>query len=324
MKGKLGKFRPPSLGAVLQTDWQGLLRGKTAEMGEALLGGVGGAFDAARGTFDTGFGLLRATIGGIPFLGTTATSDAYDHTRVDEKHYFLIEDEREAHGFALLVLRCLPAGVPPINDLPKRRLLHLPRADALPMLEHIVREEARQRAQDQGASGNAVSANLDALINEIDRVDSKVFGGLLAVGGLVALANPLAGAAIAAKALVPSIGLIAAKYGLKAASRTATNVELSREIRRAEKEVVRQFRSSETLSLVNPVLHHMGARTPLDMWMVEAERFQFEVDGAQFGRADIQRLTALTMQALEDAGVAEDALAYAEEVAEIVGSDGSG
>lgn len=317
-------WRPPSLASVLRADWQSVVKGKSVKMGEALLGGVGGAFDAARGTFDTGFGLLRASVGGIPFLGTTATSDTYDHQTVDEKHYFLIEDPASDFGHALLILRCLPTGVPPINDLPKRRLLHLPNAEAMPMLEHIARQSARERAETQTQPGGAISTSLNAMIDEIDGVDQKLFGGLLAVGGLVALANPLAGAAFAAQALLPSVGLIAAKYGLKAVSRTATNVELSREIRRAEKDVVRQFRSADTLCVINPVLCHTAARTPLDMWMVEAERFAFDVDGAVFGRDDIRRLTDLTLQALSEAEVEPDALRYAEEVAAIVGSHGEG
>ena len=295
-------------------DWRKALSAPAAvssTLSDSLISGVGGAFD-------TGFGLLRDTIGGVPFFGTTASSELYDHSKIDEKHYFLIPDDRTEDGFSLLVTRCLPAGVPPINDLPKRRLLHLPSREALPMLEHILLREARERAQVETVPSNAFSNNLNAMIDEIDSVDSKVFAGLLTVGGLVALANPLAGAALAAHAIIPSVGLIAARYGLRAASRTATNLELSREIKRAEKEVTTQFRSSETFSLLNPVLHHVSAPAPLDMWMVEGERFAFETDATEFGDDDIRRLVELTLQALADCGVEERALAHALEVAEIV------
>ncbi len=310
------KLTPPRLKrpALPTLDWRKALSAPAAvssSLSDSLISGVGGAFD-------TGFGLLRDTIGGVPFFGTTASSELYDHSKIDEKHYFLIPDDRTEDGFSLLITRCLPAGVPPINDLPKRRLLHLPSNEALPMLEHILLREARERAQAETVTGNAFSNNLDAMIDEIDRVDSKVFGGLLTVGGLVALANPLAGAALAAHAIIPSVGLIAAKYGLKAASRTATNLELSREIRRAEKQLTAQFRSSETLSLLNPVLHHVGTPGPLDMWLAESERFAFASDSSAFGDHDIRRLAALTLQALADCGVEERALAHAFEVAEIV------
>ena len=41
------------------------------------------------------------------------------------------------------------------------------------------------------------------LINEIDKVEGKVFSGVLLLGAAIALANPLAGAAIAMKAVHP-------------------------------------------------------------------------------------------------------------------------
>lgn len=98
-------------------------------LGEALLSGVSGAFDKVTGTFETGFGVLQSTLGGIPFFGATATSKSYDHTKFDEKHYFLIPDTGSEDGYALYVMRSLPEGIPPINNLEKRRLLHLPGSD---------------------------------------------------------------------------------------------------------------------------------------------------------------------------------------------------
>ena len=70
-------------------------------------------------------------------------------------------------------MRSLPEGVPPINDLKKRRLLHLPSKGALPMLEHIVIKDARDRASTDAVSDNFISTNLDSLINEIDKVAVK-------------------------------------------------------------------------------------------------------------------------------------------------------
>ena len=263
MKKILSKIKAPEIGRVLNP---------ALGLGEALLSGVGDTFDKVTGTFETGFGLLQSTLGGIPFFGSTATSKSYDHTKFDEKHYFLIPDSQSEDGFSLYVLRSLPEGVPPIHDLEKRRLLHLPSEGALPMLEHVVIKDARDRAATDAVPSNFVSSNLDALINEIDKVDSKVFNGVLLLGGLVALANPLAGAAVAMKAAVPSIGLILSKYGLKAVSETATNLDIANQIKRAEKDVKAQFKSAKTVSVINPVLRHLGTRVSLDMWMMESEK----------------------------------------------------
>jgi len=315
MKKILSKIKVPHIGSVLIP---------AAGLGDALLSGVGGAFDKVTGTFDTGVGVLKSSLGGIPFFGATATSKFYDHTQFDEKHYFLIPDETSDDGYSLYVMRSLPEGVPPINDLEKRRLLHLPSEGALPMLEHIVIKDARERASTDAVSTNFVSTNLDSLVNEIDKVDSKVFGGVLLLGGLVALANPLAGAAVAMKAAVPSIGLMVSKYGLKTVSQTATNMDIAKQIKRAEKEVKTQFKSAKTVSVINPLLHHMGTRTSLDMWMMEHEKFQYLCEDIEFTQKDIRRLTDFTEQAISDVVKDAETQIYLEKVTAIIGGSVSG
>ena len=309
MKKILSKMKVPNVGAVLSP---------ALGLGDTLLSGVSGAFDKVTGTFDTGFGVLQSSLGGIPFFGATATSKLYDHTQFDEKHYFLIPDATSDDGYSLYVMRSLPAGVPPINDLEKRRLLHLPSEGALPMLEHIVIKDARERASADAVPNNFVSSNLDSLIDEIDKVDGKVFNGVLLLGGLVALANPLAGAAVAMKAAVPSIGLIVSKYGLKAVSETATNMDVARQIKRAEKDVKTQFKSAKTVSVINPVLHHLSSRAPLDMWMMENETFQFICKDMDFTQKDVRRLTDFTEQAISDIAKDAETQIYLEKVTAII------
>lgn len=319
---KLPKLARPRLG-VPDIRVPAILGDASARIGEALSSGTDAALDAVRGTVDSGFGVLRGALGGLPLLGLNATSDTYDGSAVDEKHYFLLPDETAEFGHALLILRCLPDGVPPVNDLAKRRLLHLPDRDALPMLRHLVMQDAREQVSGDGA-GRSLPASIDALADEIDAVDHKVFGGALAIGGLVALVNPLAGAAIAANAMVPSVGLIVAKYGLRTASQSLTNMDMAREIRRAEKDVVRQFKSADTVALVNPVLGGAHSQGALDMWMMEPERFVFDADGTTFGPADTRRFCALTLEALTRSGARDDVLAHAEQVAEIAGGAKAG
>lgn len=314
MKKILSKIKAPEIGKVLNP---------ALGLGEALLSGVGDTFDKVTETFETGIGLLQSTLGGIPFFGSTATSKSYDHTKFDEKHYFLIPDSQSEDGFSLYVLRSLPEGEPPINDLEKRRLLHLPSEGALPMLEHVVIKDARDRAAADAVPSNFVSSNLDALINEIDKVDSKVFNGVLLLGGLVALANPLAGAAVAMKAAVPSIGLILSKYGLKAVSETATNLDITNQIKRAEKDVKAQFKSAKTVSVINPVLRHLGARVSLDMWMMESEKFRFECDEIDFSQNDVLRLTDFTEQAISDVAKDAETQIYLEKVTAIIRGGGT-
>ena len=309
MKKILSKIKVPTIESVLNP---------AVGLGEVLLSGVSGAFDKVTGTFDTGVGVLQGSLGGIPFFGATATSKFYDHTKFDEKHYFLIPDAASDDGYSLYVMRSLPAGVPPINDLEKRRLLHLPSDGALPMLEHIVVKDAWNQASTEAVSNNFVTSNLNSLIDEIDKIDGKVFNGVLLLGGLVALANPLAGAAVALKAAVPSIGLIVSKYGLKVVSETATNMDVAQQIKRAEKDVKAQFKSAKTVSVINPLLHHMTTRASLDMWMMENEKFQFVCGDMDFTQKDIRRLTDFTQQAISDIVKDADTQAYLEQVIAII------
>ncbi len=309
MKNIIPKIRVPKIGDILNP---------ATELGETLLSGVSGAFDKVTGTFDTGVGLLKSTLGGIPFLGSTFSSKTYDHTQYDERHYFLIPDATSSEGYSLYVMRCLPTGVPPINDLEKRRLLHLPDENSLPMLEHIVLRETREQASSEAVADNFISQNLDNLINEIDKVEGKVFSGVLLLGAAVALANPLAGAAVAMKAAAPSIGLVVSKYGLKKVSETATNLDISNQIKRAEKDIKKQFKSAKTVSLINPILYHMVHKVSLDMWMMESEKFQFQCETINFTQADILRLTELSKKAISDTMVDPEMDAHLNQVIEII------
>jgi len=305
----LSKVNIPKIDSVLNP---------AQNLGENLLSGVGEAIDKVSGTFGTGVDLLQDTLGGLPFFGSTATSKAYDHTVYDEKHYFLIPDKSSDEGYSLYVMRCLPAGVPPINDLEKRRLLHLPDKSALPMLEHIVVKDVRARANQDATPNNFVSENLDSLINEIDKVEGKVFSGVLLLGGLVAFASPLAGAALAMKAIVPSIGLAVSKYGLKVASETVTNLDIAQQVKRAEKDIKKQFQSVEALAVVNPVLNHLESRASLDMWMMEGEKFQYICAQTEFTQQDVCRLTDLTQQAISDLVKDAETQSYLDQVIEII------
>jgi len=218
-------------------------------LGEAL-------FSKVTGTLDGGFGLLKSTLGGIPFFGKAATSKSYDHNQFDERHYFLVPEPDDPEIFSLCITRCLPEGVPPVNDL--------------------------------------------ALLDEIDKVDEKAFQGLLLVGGLVALVNPLAGAAVAAKAAIPAIAMVLSKYGLKMASDTANNMDVARQIKKAEKDMKKEFGESNTYLVINPLLANLGKPASLETWLMEKERFQFTCSEFEFSQADLIRLMDLTRDAVKD------------------------
>ena len=175
--------------------------------------------------------------------------------------------------------------------------LHLPNEHATATVEHIIAADARQKAETASPCSTAIGSRLNELADQIDRLDGKVFNGVLLIGGLVALINPLAGAAVAMKALIPSMGLILSKYGLKYAGDTATGMQTASRIKKAENDVLRQFRDANTSSLVNPLLSQLDRALETN----ESEYdpiLTFDSNEISFGDQDRDRLLTLTYQAI--------------------------
>lgn len=259
---------------------------------------VGNAmFSKTSDAIGTGAGYVRATLGKVSLFGSVESSKLYDK-KADERHYFLIPDRRTGTGYSLYVLRCLPDNVPVINDLPKHRLFHLPNEHALPTVEHILLSDAREAAQDTETKG-AVSSRLADLADQVDRLDKQVFHGVLLIGGLVALINPVAGAVVAAKALVPSVAMLFSKYGLQYAGEGIKSVEVSQRVKSAERDVLKQFKGSQTDSLVNPLLEQLDKA--LDTTEDEYDPvMEFDTGSLEFGKRDQARLVQLTCQAISN------------------------
>lgn len=255
------------------------------------------AFSQATGALGAGAGYVKSTLGQTWVFGSTSSSSSYDQRSVDEKHYFLMPDRRSEIGYSLYVMRCLPEGIPPINDLPKHRLIHLASEQARPTLEHILLADARETAEGTTPSALSVGARLNDIADQIDQIDNKAFNGVLLIGGLVALINPLAGAAIAVKALLPSLGMLLSKHGLKYVGDTANALEMSQRIKAAEKDVLKQFRGAGTEELVNPLLAQLDRALDTDETQYEPI-LEFDAQKICFGERDRERLFRLTCEAI--------------------------
>lgn len=199
-----------------------------------------------------GIAYVTKASGSLRLFGSTSASLV--STKYDERHYFLVPDKRAADGYSIAIIRSLPEGVPPINDLPKRRIMHLPNQDSEAMLRNLLIKQAQAEELAKPNSSPTLADRAKDIADAIDALDEKVFGGILLIGGLVALFNPLAGAAIAAKSLLPSLGLFASKYGLRIAQESLTQADLQKKARSAEKEVLNQFKDSHVVIHSNPIL----------------------------------------------------------------------
>lgn len=200
----------------------------------------------------SGIQSVSKMVGSLLLFGST-TSAPVDQ-KYDERHYFLIPDRRSPDAYSLAILRSLPDGVPPINDLPKRRIFHLPNEHAQAMLRDLLIKQTQSTELAKPNAHKSLADRTREIADYIDALDDRIFGGFLLIGGLVALFNPVAGVAIAAKSLLPSLGLFATKYGLQFAGESLTQAELERKAKQAEKDVLQQFKGSNTITFTSPLL----------------------------------------------------------------------
>ena len=243
-----------------------------------------------------GYGYVSSAITNSRLFASTESSSTYD-TNIDEKHYLLVPDRLAPAGYSIYVMRLLPDGVPPINDLPKHRVFHLPHENSMPTLQEILLANARDQAAADGTSPEGFGERLHDLADHVDNLDTKMFNGVLLIGGLVALVNPVAGAAVALHAVIPSVGMLLSKYGLRFAGDTLNEKQLANKIAAAEKGVLTQFKGAKTDSIVNPVLRQLNLA--LDTTELQYEPvLAFDSEEIEFGDKDRERFLNLTCKAI--------------------------
>lgn len=211
--------------------------------------------DAALEWGKSGIAFLRSSIGSLPFLAATSADSAAGNPQRDETHYFLVPDPAEAAGFTLAERRRLPEGVGAVNSLPKLRVFHVHDPAALAILEERLAGKitAGRPAPESGIEGD-VAARLEAMGEEIDRQSHWVTGGLIVVGGAVAIANPLLGIGIAANALFPKLGGTFAKLGLGAAADMVKKAGTAWRESSAKKDAAAEVKRMKAELCVDPVL----------------------------------------------------------------------
>jgi hypothetical protein len=158
---------------------------------------------------------VRSSVGALPLFAGTQAYQAEEDLAADETHYFLVPLRTVPEGYATSVQRAVPAGQGLENDLPKRRIFHLPALSARGTLEAILTADLAKTNLSGEDAESELGERLERIADEIDKQAERVTGGLLLIGGAVAIANPLVGVAIAAKALFPAIGSRISHHALK-------------------------------------------------------------------------------------------------------------
>ncbi len=210
--------------------------------------------DGALVTVSEKWSLFRETINDLPILASLERTKNNAPIKYDEKHYFVIPFKLSEVDISLHTMRCLPEGVPEINDLPKRRVFHFPNEHAEFQVRELLLQQGREMAI---ASLSGKKHSIEQLANDIDKLDKKLTYGMLLVGGAAALVNPILGAGIAAKALLPGAGSLLNKYGLKPLGEKLTSKQIEKEVLAAEKKILSEFEHATTLQVINPILQEL-------------------------------------------------------------------
>ncbi|CAA0109314.1 Uncharacterised protein [BD1-7 clade bacterium] len=218
------------------------------------IGSLSGLAAHAKNGVSSGVSMVVERVNGLPIFMSVEKSLPTDEQQYDEKHYFVVPFMLSPYKFALHTMRCLPETIPDINDLPKRRVFHF----ATPSAEVALREYMIACAKEIAEERKQIETNsLEDLANSIDTLDSRLTYGMLLVGGLTALVNPLVGAGIAIKAVLPGPAGLLNKHGIRPLGEKLSKWQLKGDIKKAEKRVAREFSEATTLRLINPILQEL-------------------------------------------------------------------
>lgn len=214
---------------------------------------VSSKLDIIISELDSGMKMVKEVINGLPIF-VSLERIGNDKVEYDEKHYFVIPYHLSETSFSLHTMRSLPIGVPEVNSLPKRRVFHFPNEHWEGTLREYMLKSARNIAY---KSQSETASPIEKLADDIDALDNKLTYGMLLVGGLAAIFNPIIGAGIAVKAVLPSISGLFAKHGLRPLGEKWTRSQMEQKAKEAEEHVLKQFSESTTLKVVNPILNEL-------------------------------------------------------------------
>ncbi|GAA5496987.1 hypothetical protein Rhal01_03175 [Rubritalea halochordaticola] len=195
---------------------------------------------------------------GIRVFGAMSALTSAEVER-DETHYLLVPVSGEEGGYAIYTKRILPPDVGVNNSLPKLRVFHIPDENARETMEHKLVADMVEETLGQADLQSDLADTLDKFADEIDKQTERVSGGLILIGGVVALANPLLGIGIAVKGLMPSIGAKASKAGTGFVTGKIRGWKKSTAEAKAQKEAAKEVKKLKPEVYTNPLLRALDA-----------------------------------------------------------------
>lgn len=223
-----------------------------------LMDGVSDASSLARSITDSGIKSVSEVFKGIKIFGSLTVSSS-ENTEFDETHYVLVPLLGEERDFAIYTKRVLPPDIGTINSLPKARIFHVPDESGKELLERKLIEDIVEKKLPNSSGTSEFADALEKLADQIDRETNKLSGGLVLIGGAVAVLNPLLGVGIAAKGLLPSIGTKASKIGAEYLGNKLRGRNKSSETLKAQKEASKEVQRLKPQIYPNPILRSLDA-----------------------------------------------------------------
>ena len=197
----------------------------------------------------SGMASLETLLEGRKILGSLLVFTK-GSTERDETHYFLVPCEAEK--FVVYTKRVLPEGEGALNSLPKVRLFHVPDPAGIEFIEQWLFQTTQDK--EMIAVGSDLADRLEAFGKAVDSEAKNVSGGLLLIGGAVAFLNPLAGAAVALHALLPSLSSTALKNGIEFTGSKLRNAAQQKEAKRSAKAAKAEVKRCKPEIVENPIL----------------------------------------------------------------------
>lgn len=194
------------------------------------------------------FGIVRSLFAG--------NSD----TERDETHYFLLPDFTGAKAGVVYTTRVLPEGVLSENSLPKARVFHIANGTGTQRLEALLEEETKHSiSRTEPSADSDLATALERFAEKIDEESNYLTGGIMLVGGVVTVFNPLVGIGISLAGWAAALGSKASVVGTEYLS---TKVRQWTEAK-ADKQLTKE--AGKVISALKPEIYENPVISSLEM-----------------------------------------------------------
>jgi hypothetical protein len=123
----------------------------------------------------------------------------------DITYYFLVPDINNPKNYILHSHRVIPTNIIDESKLVKKQIFQIPSSESINTLRNMIQAKVEKELHEGSDLSSFTSDTLADLANTIDESNNTLTNGLLIVGGVMCLANPITGAAIIGTSLLPNV-----------------------------------------------------------------------------------------------------------------------